>query len=337
MIGSVRIEGGRSGPVKAIRVHEYGDESVLRYEEVADPEPAPRRLVVKVEAASINRGDLARRQGTYGGGLTALPFTPGWEVAGTVEALGEGVEGFAAGDRVIAQMGDGGYAEKALVHQGGTFKMPEGMSFEEGCSIPVVFLTAWFALRKLCRLQANEMALIQAGGSGVGIAAIQIAKLAGARVITTAGSDEKCGRCLELGADHATNYREKDFVQEVNRITEAAGADVVLESVGGEVFEKSLAAMGRYGRLCVVGNSSGQPNSVDPRSLMFKNLTVSAFYLGAEIAAGGAAPAMEDLLRLLQQGKLRTVIDRTFPLSETAAAHRYLGERRNFGKVVLVP
>ena len=324
--------------MKAIRVQEYGDESVLRYEDVPDPEPAPRRAVVKVRAASINRGDIARRQGTYGGGLTALPFTPGWEVAGTVEALGEGVEGLAVGDRVIGQLGDGGYAERALVHEAGIYKMPDEMSFEEGCTIPVVFLTAWLALRKMCRLQANETALIQAGGSGVGVAAIQIAKLAGARVITTAGSDEKCARCLELGADHAINYRDKDFVQEVNRITEAAGADVVLESVGGEVFEKSLAAMGRYGRLCVVGNSSGQTNSLDPRTtLMFKNLSVSGFYLGAEIAAGGAGPIMEELLRLFQQGKLRTVIDRTFPLAETAAAHRYLGERKNFGKVVLVP
>lgn len=323
--------------MKAVRVHEYGDESVLRYEDVPDPEPAPRRVVVKVAAASINRGDLSRRQGTYGGGLTALPFTPGWEVAGTVEALGEGVDGLSVGDRVIAQMGDGGYAEKALVHEAGLYTMPDEMSFEEGCGIPVVFLTAWLALHRLCRLQANETALIQAGGSGVGVAAIQIAKLAGARVITTAGSDDKCARCLELGADQAINYREKDFVQEVNRITEASGADVVLESVGGEVFEKSLAAMGRYGRLCVVGNSSRQPNSVDPSTLMFKNLSVSGFYLGAEIAAGGARPAMEEMLRLIQQGKLRTVVDRTFPLAETAAAHRYLGERRNFGKVVLVP
>ena len=323
--------------MKAIRVHEYGDESVLRYEDAPDPQPAPRRVVVKVHAASINRGDLSRRQGTYGGGLTALPFTPGWEVAGTIEALSEGTEGLAVGDRVIAQSGDGGYAEKALVHQAGVYRMPEGMSFEEGCTIPVVFLTAWFALHKLCRLQANETALIQAGGSGVGVAAIQVAKLAGARVITTAGSDDKCSRCVELGADHAINYRDKDFVQEVNRITEAAGADVVLESVGGEVFDKSVAAMGRYGRLSTVGNSSGEANSVDPRSLMFKNLSISGFYLGAEIAAGGAGPAMDEVLRLFQQSKLRTVVDRTFPLAEAAAAHRYVRERRNFGKVVLLP
>ncbi len=323
--------------MKAIRVHEYGDESVLRYEDVPDPEPTPRRVVVNVHAASINRGDLSRRQGTYGGGGGALPFTPGWEVAGTVEALGEGVDGLTVGDRVIAQMGDGGYAEKALVHQAGVHKLPDDMSFEDGCSIPVVFLTAWFGLRKLCRLQDKETALIQAGGSGVGIAAIQVARLAGARIITTAGTDEKCARCLELGADHAINYREKDFVEEVNRITESVGADVVLESVGGEVFDKSIAALGRYGRLCTVGNSSGEPNSVDPRGLMFKNLSVSGLYLGAEIAAGGAGPAMVELLGLFKQGKLRTVVDRTFPLAETAAAHRYVGERRNFGKVVLVP
>src|SRR3990170_3601310 len=117
--------------MKAIRVHEYGDESVLRYEDVPDPQPDPRRAVIKVAAASINRGDLARRQGTYGGGLPALPFTPGWEVAGTVDALGEGVEGLSLGDRVIAQMGDGGYAEKALVHQAGVYQMPADMSFEE--------------------------------------------------------------------------------------------------------------------------------------------------------------------------------------------------------------
>lgn len=323
--------------MKAIRVHEHGDESVLRYEDVPDPEPAPRRVVVRVHAASINRGDLARRAGTYGGAPSPLPFTPGWEVAGTIESLGAEVQGFALGDRVIAQMGDGGYAEKALVHQAGLYRLADGMSFEEGCTIPIVFLTAWFALHRLCRLQANETALIQAGGSGVGIAAIQIAKLAGARVLTTAGTDEKCARCLDLGADQAINYRDKDFVQEVLRLTESQGADVVLESVGGEVFDKSLQAMARFGRLCTVGNSSGQPNSVDPRLLMPKNQSVSGFYLGAEIAAGGAGPAMEEILRLLEQRKLRTVVDRTFPLGETAAAHRYVGERRNFGKVVLVP
>ncbi len=321
----------------AIRVHEYGDESVLRYEEAPDPEPAPRRAVVRVRAASINRGDLARRAGTYGGAPTPLPFTPGWEVAGTIEALGPDVQGFAAGDRVIAQIGDGGYAEKALVHQAGLYRMPDNLGFEEACTIPVVFLTAWFGLQQMCRLQANETALIQAGGSGVGIAAIQIAKLAGARVITTAGNDEKCARCLDLGADHAINYREKDFVQEVMRLAEARGADVVLESAGGEVFDKSLQAMARFGRLCTVGNSSGQPNRVDPRLLMFKNLSVSGFYLGAEIAAGGAGPAMEEILRLFEQGKLRAVVDRAFPLAEAAAAHRYVAERRNFGKVVLVP
>ncbi len=323
--------------MKAIRVHELGDESVLHYEDAADPETAPRRVVVRVKAASINRGDLGRRAGTYGGGLTALPFTPGWEVAGTVEAAGPEVEDFRPGDRVIAQMGDGGYAELAMAHTAGLYRIPEGMSFEEACSIPVVFLTAWFALHKLCRLQSGETALIQAGGSGVGIAAIQIAKLAGATVITTCGSEEKCDRARGLGADHAINYRERAFVQEVVRITEAAGADVVLESVGGEVFDKSIQALGRFGRLCTVGNSSGQPNQVDPRMLMFKNLSVSGFYLGAEIAAGGAGPAMAEILKLFSEGKLRTIIDRSFPLSEASAAHRYLAERRNFGKVVLIP
>ena len=323
--------------MKAIRVHELGDESVLHYEDAPDPEPAPRRVVVRVKAASINRGDLARRAGTYGGGPTALPFTPGWEVAGTVETVGPEVDTVRPGDRVIAQMGDGGYAELAAAHTAGLYRIPEAMSFEEACSIPVVFLTAWFALHKLCRLQSGETALIQAGGSGVGIAAIQIAKLAGATVITTCGSDDKCDRARGLGADHAINYRERDFVQEVTRITEAGGADVVLESVGGDVFDKSVQALGRFGRLCTVGNSSGQPNHVDPRMLMFKNLSVSGFYLGAEIASGGAGPAMEEVLRLFAQGKLRTVVDRTFPLSEASAAHRYVAERRNFGKVVLVP
>ena len=323
--------------MKAVRVHELGDENVLHYEDVPDPQPSPHRVLVRVRAASINRGDLGRRAGTYGGGPTPLPFTPGWEVAGTVEALGPEVDDFSVGDRVIAQMGDGGYAELALAHVAGLYPMPGGITFEEACTIPIVFLTAWFALHNLCRLQPGETALIQAGGSGVGTAAIQLAKLAGATVITTCGSDDKCAKARDLAADHAVNYRDRDFLQEVMRITESRGADVVLESVGGDVFDKSLQAMARFGRLCTVGNSSGQPNSVDPRLLMFKNLSVAGFYLGAQIAAGGAGPVMAEILRLFEQGKLRTVIDRTFPLAEAAAAHRYVGERRNFGKVVLLP
>lgn len=323
--------------MRAVRVHEHGDESVLRYEEVPDPEPAPRRVVIRVQAASINRGDLARRAGTYGGGPTPLPFTPGWEVAGTVEAVGPEVQGLRRGDRVIAQMADGGYAEKVLVHQAGVYPMPENLSFEEACTIPVVFLTSWFALHRLCRIQSGETVLVQAGGSGVGIAAIQIAKLAGCRVIATAGTDEKCARCRELGADEAINYRERDFLSEVMRLSEARGVDAVLESVGGEVFDKSLQALARFGRLCTVGNSSGQPNSVDARALMTKNLSLSGFYLGAEIAAGGVRAAMDEILGLFSQGKLRAVVDRTFPLREAPEAHRYVGERRNFGKVVLVP
>ena len=323
--------------MKAVRVHEYGDENVLRYEEVPDPEPAPKRVVVRVKAASINRGDLARRAGTYGGVAAPLPFTPGWEVAGTVEAIGPEVQGLKPGDRVLAQMGDGGYAELALVHQAGIHKISDSLSFEEACSIPIVFLTSWFALKRLCRLEAGETALVQAAGSGVGMAGIQIARLMGARVLTTAGSDEKCARAKELGAEEAINYNEKDFVAEVSRLTDGRGVDVVLESVGGDVFQKSIQALGRYGRLCTVGNSSGQPVTVDPRLLMPKNLSMAGLYLGAEIAAGTARPAMEEILKLFEEGKLRTVIDRTFPLSEAPEAHRYLAERRNFGKVVLIP
>lgn len=324
-------------PMKAVRVHEHGDESVLRYEDVPDPQLAPGRALVEVRAASINRGDLSRREGTYGAAPIPLPLIPGWEVAGVVEAVAEDVEGIAVGDRVIAQMADGGYAEKALVLPFLVHKMPDEMSFEEACTIPIVFLTAWYALHKMCHLQANETVLVQAGGSGVGIATIQVAKLAGARVITTAGTDEKCARCLELGADHAINYREKDFAEEVRRLTDGAGADVVIESVGGQVFDASIAAMASYGRLCAVGNSSRQPNSVDPRFLLYRNLTVSGFYLGGEVGAGRTGPVMEEILRLFQQGKLRTIVDRAFPLAEVAAAHRYMGERSNFGKVVLIP
>jgi NADPH2:quinone reductase len=323
--------------MKAIVIHEHGDESAMEYHDVPDPQTAPKRVVVDVRAASINRGDLGRVAGTYGGRPGPLPFTPGWEVAGTVAAIGREVQGFQLGDPVIAQMGEGGYAEKALAHQAGLTKMPQTMSFEDACSIPVVFLTAWIALHRLCRLQSGETALIQAGGSGVGIAAIQLAKVAGARVITTAGTDEKCAKCADLGADHTINYREKGFAEEVARITDGRGVDVVLESVGGEVFDKSVEAMARFGRLCTVGNSAGEPNSVDPRALMVKNLSISGFYLGGEIAAGGARPALEEILRLFAEHRLRTVIDRTFPLSDAAAAHRYVAERSNFGKVVLVP
>ena len=323
--------------MKAIVIHELGDESVLKYETAPDPVVGAGSVLIRVKAASINRGDLSRRAGSYGAPAGRFPFIVGWEVAGVVEAIGPGVRERKVGERVVATLADGGYAELASVREAGVWPIPPGVSFEAASTIPIVFLTSWFALVKIAGLTTTETALVQAAASGVGMAGIQIAKHLGARVITTAGADAKLAWARTVGADEAINYTTHDFLQETMRLTQNKGVDVVLEHVGGEVFQKSILALARGGRLVTVGNTLRQAAEVDPSLLLRQNRSIHGFFLGGQMAAGGVRQEMDKVLALVAEGKLKTFVDKVFPLKDAAEAHRYVGQRKNLGKVVLAP
>ena len=325
--------------MKAAVIHELGSEDVFRYEDVPNPEPRPRQVLLRIESASVNRGDLFRREGSYGGSTAGapLPLILGWDVAGTIVEAGSEVRTREVGQKVVATLPQGGYAEMVAVHEAGTVPMPDNISFDEGASIPIVFLTSWFALLKVANLREGETALIQSAGSGVGMAGIQIAKHMGCTVITTAGSQDKLDRARELGADHCINYNQADFLAETMSITDRAGVDVVLEAVGGEVLTKSVEALSMGGRVVTVGNTSRGQSTVDPGLMLNRLLTLHGFSLSTQMGRGGVMQELHTIMDLFAQGKLRTVIDRVFPLSQAAEAHRHLADRRNFGKVLLRP
>lgn len=321
--------------MKAIRIHKFGPtEEVLQYEEVPTPVPGPQELLVKVEAASLNRADLSLRRGTYRVDPKDLPLIPGREFAGKIAALGSEVKGFAAGQRVVAHPAKGGYAEYAVTKAMWARPVPEGVDLVTAAAIPTVFLTAWFALVEDGRIKSGDQVLVQAGGSGVGTAAIQIAKHLGARVFTTAGSEEKCRRLLELGADGAINYSAKDFYQELLRLTAGRGVDVVLEMIGGEVYTKSLEVLAPGGRLVSIGGAVGPVP--DPPPVLTEGRKATRFsitnYLNGRPEHFNQLDFFMDLVR---QKKFRVMVDRTFPLAETRAAQRYLEGRDHFGKIVL--
>jgi len=320
----------------AVRIHQFGDHSVLRYEEVPDPHPGAGEVRVAVQAASINRGDLARRVGTYPGELS-FPLTLGWEVAGTIDAVGDGVDPRRIGERVVAVAMSGGYAEKLLTADVGAVPIPDALDDDVAAAIPVVFLTAWYGLVTTAKVRPNEWVLVHAGASGVGMAAIQIAARCGARVVATASTAAKQQFARRLGAAATINYTERDFVEEVWQLTDRAGVDVVLESVGGEIFEQSLDVLRLNGRLITVGNTAGKTASVDPTALIRNNLSLHGLYLAEWIRSGSAWPVLHEFIQRVADGSYAVCIDQQFPLREAGAAHRYLEQRKNIGKIVLRP
>ncbi len=320
----------------AVRIHQFGDDSVLRYEEVPDPQPGPGEVRVAVSAASINHGDLARRSGTYPGEVS-FPFTLGWEVAGTIDMVGDGISRRRLGERVIALADSGGYADKLRTIDAGAIPIPDSLDDAVAAAIPVVFLTAWYGLVVTARVQPNEWVLVHAGASGVGMAAIQIAVRCGARVLATASTAAKQEFAARQGAIATINYVERDFVEEVWRLTDGAGVDVVLESVGGETFEESLVVLHMNSRLITVGNTVGKTATVDPTALIRNNLSLHGLYLAPWVRSGDAWPALREIIQHVADGTFRVSIDQEFPLREAGSAHRYLEQRKNIGKVVLRP
>jgi NADPH2:quinone reductase len=321
--------------MKAIRIHQFGDsDEVLRYEDVDVPEPQAGQVLIKVDAASLNRADLSLRKGAYRISPDQLPVIPGREFAGTVEKLGANVTEFKLGQRVVGYPSLGGYAQYAIADAAEVRPVPEGVSSAEAAAVPTVFLTAWFGLLTDGNLKKDEWLLVQGGSSGVGTAAIQIAKHLGAKVIATTGSAEKCRRLRELGADLAIDVSQNDFVPAVMSATGNRGVDVVLEMIGGDVYQRSLQTLAPGGRLVSIGGAFGAipdtpPNLTEGRKATRFSITN---YLKAK---PDDFKQLDEILRLVQQKKFRVPIDKSFPLSETRAAQRHLQGREHFGKVIL--
>lgn len=325
--------------MKAAIVHEYGPEDVLKYEDVPDPQPGPNDVLIRVRAAALNRGDLGRRAGGYNPNAAALPLIIGWDIAGDIVAVGPEVTTRRVGERIVARLAQGGYAELATAPAGVAVPLPDDLSYEEAASLPVAFLTAWVALLETAALKPGETALVQSCGSGVGMAGVQIARwVAGARVITTAGTDEKCARGRKLGANRAVNYTTGDFLAEAMKFTNGRGVDVALDMVGGDVFARSQRALAPGGRLVTVGRASGEAPVADEALAKEKGHEVTmGWSLATRKTPEEAAAELAKIVDLIAKGILKTVIDKVFPLSEAAAAHRYLAGRNQFGKVVLRP
>jgi NADPH2:quinone reductase len=323
--------------MKAVVIDEFGGPEVLRYRDVPDPSLSPALVLIEVRAVGVNRGDMQQRAGEAGDEQQPLPLIVGWEVAGVVKAVGDLVQNVREGDRVVAIIPSGGYAELAAPIAQAVVPIPQSLSFEEAAGIPIVFMTAWFALVKKAALRPGETALVQAAGSGIGMAGVQIAKHVGARVIATAGSDEKLARARELGADETINYRTADFAEAVTAMTGGRGVDVVLESVGGRTLVRSIELLANGGRLVSVGNSSGEPVSIDAALLVERDVSLAGLYLGNELLRSGAIEEFQKVVDLCGRGELKVIIDRVLPLAEAAAAHGILADRANFGKVILKP
>lgn len=321
--------------MRAVIFDQPGDPEVLRLAEAPDPQPAPGELLVRVRATAVNRADLLQRRGGYPPPPGASPIL-GLELAGEVAA---DASGWRAGDRLMAVVTGGGYAELATVPEGMAIPVPDGLSFAEAAAIPEAFLTAFLNLFTLGRLAEGEAVLIHAGASGVGTAAIQLARAAGARVFATAGSAEKLALCRELGAELAIDYKREAFQERVAAATAGRGADLVLDFVGAPYWEANLAALAPRGRLMLIGFLGGSRGQLDLGPVMTKSLTVSGTTLRRTPLDRKVALTRDFAAFALPRfasGELRPVIDRSYPLAEAAAAHRTLEANENAGKVVLL-
>jgi NADPH2:quinone reductase len=321
--------------MKAIRIHKFGDtEDVLQYEDVPVPEPKAGEVLIKVEAASLNRADLSLRKGAYRISPDHLPVIPGREFAGTVEKLGTNVNDFKVGQRVIGYPSLGGYAEHAVANASEVRPVPEGVSSAQAAAVPTVFLTAWFGLLTDGNLKSGEWLLAQGGSSGVGTAAIQIAKHLGAKVIATTGSEEKARRLRKLGADVTIDVSQTDFLAEVMRVTNNRGVDVVLEMIGGEVYQKSLQALAPGGRLVSIGGAFG-PIPESPPALTEGRKATRFSITNYLKDKSEDFKQLDEILKLVAEKKFQVPIDKSFPLAQTREAQRYLQGREHFGKVML--
>jgi NADPH:quinone reductase-like Zn-dependent oxidoreductase len=356
MIQGSDIKPGGGDKMKAVRVMEHGDYDALKVMEVPDPRAQPGEVLVEIKATSINHLDTWVRRGVPGHKFP-LPITTGSDGAGVVVELGEGVEGPVPGDRVAISPGfscgcceaclsgrdhycrqygifgescDGTNCDLISVPMDCILPLPENLDFAEAASVLLVFLTAWEMLVVKARIKGGDTVLVQAAGSGVGSAAIQIARYFNARVIASAGNDTKLEKARELGATEVINYNEQDLPGEMRILTEKRGADIIVDHLGQETFQGSMRSLAQGGRLVTCGATTGPEFSGDLRPLFFKNLSL----LGSTMGSRGTLP---EILRLVNEGIFRPVIDRVLPMSEAAQGHRLIAGREQFGKIVLKP
>lgn len=320
--------------MKAAVYYENGPPSVLKYEDVQDPTCAPSGIVIRVEAVSIEGGDTLNRQG---GALTSKPHIVGYQAAGEVVEVGADVKEFKPGDKAVTTGFNGSHAELRAVAARTAWKIPKGCDVKLAAVVPVPFGTAHDCLFEFGRLKSGETVLVQAGASGVGVAAIQLAKRAGARVLATASSDERLARLKPLGLDHGINYKTEDVVKSVMKLTDNKGVNLVVDSVGGSTLQGSILSLGYRGRVSMVGAAGREPMRVDVGSLMGGNRSLSGVFLGAEIATDRVHNMIQTLVDEVAAGKLKVLIDRTFPLSQAGEAHAYIESRKAVGRVLLIP
>ncbi len=322
--------------MKAAVYYETGGPDVFRYEDVPDPVCGAGEVLIRVEAVSIEGGDTLNR---LGGDLARMPHIVGYQCAGVVLEVGTGVDDLVAGDRVVTVGLDGSHAELRVTGRPFCWPIPDGLSTEEAACVPVPFGTADDCLFEFGHLQAGETALVHAGASGVGIAAIQLAKRGGARVVATASSPERLERLVPLGLDFGIDYTATDFAVEVAAWTDGRGADVIVDSVGGSNLQRSLQCLAYRGRCVTFGDAGREsPSTLDISTMRANNQTLVGYFLGAELFLGTRAHAMIDgHLRDIAAGRLQVVIDRRFALEQAGEAHAYIESRQAFGRVLLIP
>ena len=326
--------------MRAIEISAPGGPEVLQPCDRPLPEPKPGELLIAVQASGVNRPDVLQRKGLYPmpPGVSDLP---GLEIAGTVcggAAQDLAAAGVAFGDAVCALVAGGGYAEFCVAPIGQCLPLPKGLSMVEAAGLPETFFTVWQNVFSIARLQPGETLLVQGGSSGIGVAAIQLAKAFGSRVIVTAGSDAKCAACVALGADHAINYRTQDFVAETKRLTGGRGTDVVLDMVAGEYVGRELECLAEDGRLAIIATQGGTSSLVDAGLLLRKRLTVSGSTLRPRSLAYKAALAVElraKVWPMIEAGRIKPVIHQVFAAGQAEAAHRLMESGLHVGKIVL--
>jgi len=325
-----------SDTMRAVEVQEHGDADVVETVEREIPDPGPGEVRVTVAAAGINFADVMQRRGDYVGGPEP-PFVPGSEAAGTIDAVGEGVDR-EVGDRVVA-LGGQGYAEYVVAPAGMLFDVPESMDFAAAAGFPVQYLTAHNCLFEWGGLEAGDRVLIPAAAGGVGSAAVQLADDVGAEIFATASTAEKLAFARELGADHTINYEDEEFVAEIDHATDGEGVELALEMVGGETASRTLDTLVHGGRMVTYGAATGEPGRLSTRKLLFNNYEVYGYHLG-EALTHDPEPvfeAVERLTELLLDGAVEVQVGRRFPLADAADAHRFVEGRESTGKVVLEP
>jgi len=323
--------------MRAVVIAEPGGPEVLRWEEVTDPEAGPGEVLVDVVASAVNRADTQQRQGNYDPPPGSSSYL-GLEVSGRVAALGAGVEGWTVGDEVCALLTGGGHAEQVAVPVAQLLPVPAGVDLVTAAALPEVVCTVWSNVFMLAGLQPHEVLLVHGGSSGIGTMAIQLGRQVGARVAVTAGSPNKLEACRKLGAEILVNYREQDFVEVVRAATDGHGADVVLDNMGAKYLGRNMEVLATNGRLLIIGLQGGRKAELDISALMRKRGAVISNTLRGrppEEKAAIVAAVREHVWPLVEGGAVRAVVDRTFPMSEVAEAHRLVEASTHIGKVLL--